>query len=109
MLGEQQFDGVPQHRVDTDWSTCRTNRGVMITADETAVIIISCADELVAKQLKHCLTYSAICLLDTLDICAGAVVLALDTFCRSRDLQQQLVTGQWPPKDIAAASSKFAL
>ena len=38
MLGEQQFDGVPQHRVDTDWSTCRTNRGVMMTADDTAVL-----------------------------------------------------------------------
>lgn len=35
MLGEQQFDGIPQHRVDTDWSTCKVRP--MITADETAV------------------------------------------------------------------------
>ena len=49
-----------------------------------------------------------ICLPDTLDICAGAVVLALDTFYRSRDLQQQFVTSQWPATDTAAASSKFA-
>ncbi len=47
-----------------------------------------------------------VCLPDTLDICAGAVVLALDTFCRSRDLREQFVIGQWPATHIAAACSK---